>query len=60
MAVNADGSNLKMLSTKTNDFSRGVQLGGGEVIDWLPLRQTDVSDHSGFMPAAVDAELNVA
>jgi len=60
MAVNADGSNLNMLSTKTNDFSRGVQLGGGEVIDWLPLRQTDVSDHSGFMPAAVDAELNVA
>lgn len=153
MAVNADGSNLKMLSTKTNDFSRGIQLGGGEVIDWLPdesgtvlmsrvflpdvhlgtragstkeglgvdrldtntlntiavepprdtaeeylsdgrgvvrimalsstdngrdtgitrymyrqkdsrtwlpLSQTDVSDHSGFMPAAVDAELNVA
>lgn len=36
VAVNADGSNQKLLSTKSNFYSRGLQLGGGDVIDWLP------------------------
>lgn len=32
--VNADGSNIQILSSKTNSNSRGVQLDGGSVIDW--------------------------
>lgn len=32
----ADGSNLKLLSRETNDYSRGIQLGGGSIVDWLP------------------------
>ena len=36
VAVNADGSNVKQLSTTSNAYSRGVQLGGGRVLDWLP------------------------
>jgi dipeptidyl aminopeptidase/acylaminoacyl peptidase len=36
VAVNADGKNLQLLSKKDNEFTRGLQLGGGEVIDWLP------------------------
>lgn len=36
IAIDADGSNLKLLSTKENSYSRGWQLGGGEIIDWLP------------------------
>src|SRR4051812_41136519 len=35
-AIDADGKNIRVLSTKNNDFTRGVQLGGGSVIDWLP------------------------
>jgi len=36
VAVDRTGANLKGLSTKQNEYSHGVQLGGGEVIDWLP------------------------
>jgi acetyl esterase/lipase len=36
VAVDADGKNLKVLSTMQNFNSRGYQLGGGSVIDWLP------------------------
>ncbi len=36
MAVNADGSNVKVLSTSVNSESRGYLLNGGDVIDWLP------------------------
>lgn len=36
LAVNADGSNLKLLSKRDNQYTRGWQLFGGEVIDWLP------------------------
>lgn len=36
VAVNADGSNFKVLSTLTNSRSRSKLLYGGEVIDWLP------------------------
>ncbi len=35
-AVNADGTNMKMLSTRENSYSRGVAPGGGSIIDWLP------------------------
>jgi acetyl esterase/lipase len=36
LAVNADGSSVKALSTSANSNSRGYLLSGGEVIDWLP------------------------
>jgi dienelactone hydrolase len=36
VAVNADGNNLNLLSTKSNFYTRGLQLGGGNIIDWLP------------------------
>lgn len=34
VAINADGSDLKMLSDRTNDRSLGTSTFGGEVIDW--------------------------
>jgi dipeptidyl aminopeptidase/acylaminoacyl peptidase len=36
VAVNRDGGTLKMLSTKDSVYAHRWQLGGGEVIDWLP------------------------
>jgi dipeptidyl aminopeptidase/acylaminoacyl peptidase len=36
VAVNADSSNAQVLSTVENFYSRGLQLGGGNIIDWLP------------------------
>lgn len=36
IAVNADGSNMQLLSKRENAHSRGLALGGGSVIDWLP------------------------
>jgi dipeptidyl aminopeptidase/acylaminoacyl peptidase len=36
MAVNIDGTKAKLLSTKTNEHTQGIELGGGEVVDWLP------------------------
>lgn len=36
IAVDADGGNLKKLSTRERDYSRGYHLGGDQVIDLLP------------------------
>jgi len=36
LAVNADGSNPRVLSKRSNSYSRGVDFGGGRIIDWLP------------------------
>jgi dipeptidyl aminopeptidase/acylaminoacyl peptidase len=36
LAVNADGSNLRELSNRLNMYSRGYNLHGGSIIDWLP------------------------
>jgi dipeptidyl aminopeptidase/acylaminoacyl peptidase len=36
LAVDADGGKLQQLSTKDSLYGNGFQLGGGEVIDWLP------------------------
>lgn len=41
VAVNIDGSNLKVLSNKQTMRTHRLMLSGGEVIDWLP--QTDAS-----------------
>lgn len=35
-AVNADGANLKVLSTQQDERSLAVQLFGGRVLDWMP------------------------
>jgi dipeptidyl aminopeptidase/acylaminoacyl peptidase len=36
VAVNADGSNLRLLSKRTSEHAHGVAFGGGAVVDWLP------------------------
>src|ERR1700683_786398 len=36
VAVNADGSKPKLLSTRADWYTRGFQMGGGNIIDWLP------------------------
>ena len=36
IAVNTDGTKMQLLSTKESSFTRGIQLSGGGVIDWLP------------------------
>ncbi|GAC1692717.1 MAG: S9 family peptidase [Steroidobacteraceae bacterium] len=36
VAVDADGKNLQSLSMQNNAWTRGVRLGGGSVVDWLP------------------------
>jgi acetyl esterase/lipase len=36
ISVNTDGTQAKLLSTRNNEYTRGLQLGGGNVIDWLP------------------------
>ncbi|MGB6310450.1 MAG: S9 family peptidase [Steroidobacteraceae bacterium] len=36
VAVDADGSNLKLLSTRQGQYARGLQLYGGELLDLLP------------------------
>src|SRR5882724_397561 len=36
IAINTDGTKMQLLSTRDSYFARGIQLGGGNVIDWLP------------------------
>ena len=36
IAVDANGANLRLLSKPVNFYSRGVSLGDGGVLDWLP------------------------
>jgi acetyl esterase/lipase len=36
VAVDADGKNVQVLSTREDRYTRGYQFGGGSVIDWLP------------------------
>jgi dipeptidyl aminopeptidase/acylaminoacyl peptidase len=50
IAVNADGSNLKPLSTQANLYTRGLQLGGGMIIDWLPDQDGSVLMCRNYLP----------
>jgi dipeptidyl aminopeptidase/acylaminoacyl peptidase len=50
VAVNADGKNLQLLSKKDNEFTRGLQIGGGEVIDWLPDENGAVLMARNYLP----------
>jgi len=36
LAVNTDGSNVKILTKERNFWTHGLALGGEEIIDWLP------------------------
>jgi acetyl esterase/lipase len=36
IAINTDGTKMQLLSTRGNFYTRGLQLGGGNVVDWLP------------------------
>jgi dipeptidyl aminopeptidase/acylaminoacyl peptidase len=50
VAVNADGSNVKQLSTQANLYTRGLQLGGGMIIDWLPDQDGVVLMSRNYLP----------
>lgn len=55
VALDADGKNIKLLSTQENQYSRGLALSGGTILDWLPDEDGAVlmtriylpDDHSG-------------
>ena len=67
IAVNADGSNVKQLTTQANLYTRGLQLGGGKIIDWLPDQDGSVlmsrnylpDDHTGTHIASIAEGLGV-
>jgi len=50
IAVDATGGNLKMLSKRENGYSRGLQLGGGDVVDWLPDEDGTVLMSRVYLP----------
>ena len=67
IAINADGTNVKELSTRQNYYSRGLQLNGGWVLDWLPEDDSSVlltrryvpDDHTGSHLGSAEAGLGV-
>src|SRR5438046_1600820 len=50
LAVDADGSDHKLLSTASNFYTRGFALGGGNVIDWMPERDGAVLMSRHYLP----------
>ena len=36
IAVNADGSNVRLLGTQRSSYTRGISRSDGEILDWLP------------------------
>jgi acetyl esterase/lipase len=50
IAVNIDGTKLQVLSTKENSYTRGIQLGGGGVVDWLPDEDGAVLMERVYLP----------
>jgi dipeptidyl aminopeptidase/acylaminoacyl peptidase len=50
VAVNSDGSNLKVLSTQANEYTRGFMLHGGTVLDWLPDEDGAVLMNREYVP----------
>jgi pimeloyl-ACP methyl ester carboxylesterase len=50
IAVDADGKNLRMLSTQQGPYARGYAIGGGAVIDWLPQENGDVLMTRVYLP----------
>lgn len=52
IAVNADGSNLKLLSRRTGADDLYVSFGGGAIVDWLPGTDGDVLMGREYVPEA--------
>ncbi len=50
IAVDADGKNLQLLSTQQNEYSRGWQLYGGDILDWLPDENGAVLMARNYVP----------
>jgi dipeptidyl aminopeptidase/acylaminoacyl peptidase len=50
VAVNADGSNLRMLSRRDDAYAHNVAFGGGDVIDWLPGEDDTVLMTRAYVP----------
>jgi dipeptidyl aminopeptidase/acylaminoacyl peptidase len=50
IAVNTDGSKQQLLSTRNTTFTRGIQLGGGNIIDWLPDEDAAVLMTRVYLP----------
>jgi dipeptidyl aminopeptidase/acylaminoacyl peptidase len=67
IAVDTDGSNMRMLSTRSNIYTRGLQLGGGSIVDWLPDEDGAVlmsriylpDDHTGSLMGSAAKGLGV-
>jgi hypothetical protein len=50
VAVDADGKNLQLLSKRDSSYGRGLQVSGGEVIDWLPNEDGAILMSRNFLP----------
>jgi len=50
VALDADGSNVKMLGTSVNHYSNGMQFSDGWVIDWLPDQDGSVLMVRSYVP----------
>ncbi|HWG31643.1 MAG TPA: S9 family peptidase [Steroidobacteraceae bacterium] len=50
VSLDADGKNLKLLSTQENPYSRGWALGGGAILDWLPDENGSVLMARAYLP----------
>lgn len=50
VAVDADGKNVQVLSKKENSYTRGFNLYGGDVIDWLPGEDDSVLMTRNYLP----------
>ncbi|MBS0578314.1 MAG: S9 family peptidase [Proteobacteria bacterium] len=67
LAVNADGSNVQVLSTRGNGYSHGMALSDGHVLDWLPDKEGAVlmarlyraDTHTGTLVASAEEGLGV-
>ncbi|HEY2808764.1 MAG TPA: alpha/beta fold hydrolase [Steroidobacteraceae bacterium] len=67
LAVNIDGSNVQVLSTKGNAYSHGLALGDGHILDWLPDKDGSVlmahlyrpDDHTGTLIASTEEGVGV-
>ena len=52
LAVNTDGSNVRVLSTRSSAPVRGMVLGDGQILDWLPDLDGSVLMAREYLPAA--------
>ena len=50
VAVNADGTNPRVLSKEQTRHTHGVILGGGEILDWLPQADASVLMSRVYLP----------